>query len=191
VTNFWFTADTHFGHANLVYKIKDRPFSSIEEMDETLISNWNSVVKPGDLVYHLGDFSWPDCSLYVDRLNGNIQLIKGNHDRQKDKDYDMFFNWVGDYKKIRIDGQKLILFHYPIRSWNAKHWGSWHLFGHTHNSILPELGSCDVGVDCWDFFPVSYEQLMVYFDKQKEILPNVILNPTPCNDFDCRCGDTR
>ncbi len=82
--NHWFTADTHFGHANII-KYCNRPFGSSVEMNETMISNWNKVVQPGDIVYHLGDFCFGrkgyEFDIYFNRLNGLIVFIKGNHDK--------------------------------------------------------------------------------------------------------------
>jgi len=188
--NVWFTSDHHFGHRNLVEKIADRPFSSIEEMDEELIRRWNFLVHPRDLVYHLGDFAWQSVAIYADRLNGTKQLIKGNHDREKDSKYREYFAWVGDYKRIKFHDRKLTLFHYPILSWQGKHRGDWHLYGHTHNSIIPLIGSCEVSVDAWNYYPISFDQLDEYFLVQKEVIKTMVLNTKPCNDYACaRCGD--
>ena len=77
----YFTSDTHFGHANII-KFCNRPFKNVEEMNQKLIENWNSVVGPNDLVFHLGDFAFGGQPLwrYIrEQLNGNIILIKGNH----------------------------------------------------------------------------------------------------------------
>ena len=82
----WFTSDTHWNHANIIKYCK-RPFANVEEMDDALISNWNAVVDKGDHVYHLGDFCWGKRDgwiKYLKLLNGNIHIIKGNHDL---KDY--------------------------------------------------------------------------------------------------------
>jgi calcineurin-like phosphoesterase family protein len=78
----FFTSDTHFGHTNIL-KYCDRPFSSTEEMDEEIIRCWNSVVKPDNIVFHLGDFAFGTIAqweTYRNRLNGHIHLILGNHD---------------------------------------------------------------------------------------------------------------
>ena len=81
----FFIADTHFGHANIV-KYCGRPFPNSDEMDETIIRNWNAVVSKDDTVYHLGDFSLVKKNRipeYIDALNGKIILIRGNHDRSR------------------------------------------------------------------------------------------------------------
>ena len=80
--HIWVTSDTHFNHANII-KYCNRPFSSVEEMNEPIIANWNKVVSQGDTVYHLGDFALGNKSLipdFLERLNGHISFIMGNHD---------------------------------------------------------------------------------------------------------------
>ena len=115
--NIWFTGDTHFGHANVI-KHCNRPFKSADEMDETMIRNWNDRVSEHDSVYHLGDFSFskgPKTREILDRLNGHIYLIRGNHDGDQvvkvcaDK-----FVWIKDYFELKVDNQKMILCHYPF-----------------------------------------------------------------------------
>lgn len=85
--DIWVISDTHFQHYNMIHKFKTRPFDSIQEHDEKLIDNWNSVVKPGDKVYHLGDVTFGDKERYIgsihNRLHGNKRLIVGNHDSVK------------------------------------------------------------------------------------------------------------
>lgn len=155
----WFTADTHFGHAKIVgYQ---RPhFVTLEEHDETLIRNWNERVKPGDTVYHLGDFAWHHPARYRARLNGQIHLIKGNHDRLKSSDESLFES-ISDYKKVKIGGQKIYLLHYAMRVWNGSHHGTFHLYGHSHGSLPddPNALSMDVGVDVHSLRPVSYDEV--------------------------------
>lgn len=128
----YFISDTHFGHANTIY-YDNRPFSSVGEMDEALINNWNEKVTPGDNVYILGDFSWykPDrAEAILRQLNGAICLIRGNHDH-----YDLKgFSEIADYKEIKYNGTDIILSHYPILFWNKQHRGSIHLYGHVHSS---------------------------------------------------------
>ena len=79
----FFTGDHHFGHANII-KYCNRPFNSVEEMDEMLIDEWNYVVNPDDIVYHLGDiaFSMNELDKIIRRLNGTIYIIPGNHIRR-------------------------------------------------------------------------------------------------------------
>ena len=165
----YFTADTHFGHKNII-KYTKRPFANVAEMDATLIANWNATVAPNDDVYHLGDFSLTSVARtreIIDQLNGRIHLIKGNHESAALACADQF-EWVKDYHELVLPdtdahrGQRyLMLFHYAMRVWNGSHHGTFHLYGHSHGE-LPELEdqrSLDVGVDVWGFTPVSYERV--------------------------------
>lgn len=164
----FFTADHHFNHPKVI-EFCQRPFASIEEMTERLIASWNEVIGRGDTVYHLGDFclTWGkrDDALVdslLSRLNGNKHLIYGNHDRDVVKESPRW-GWAGDYKYITVDKQKIVLFHYPIRSWRSNHHGSWHLHGHSHGSLTDVGGySMDVGVDCTEYRPISFEEVRLY-----------------------------
>ena len=163
MNNIWLTGDTHFQHKALVQFFR-KQFATVEEMDETMVENWNKRVKKGDRVYHLGDFALGAASsarVIADRLNGQIFLIRGNHDRVADhKLMADRFVWIKDYFGLKIGEQKIYLCHYAMRTWNCMHHGSWMLHGHSHGS-LPELDhrSFDVGVDCWNFAPVSYDEV--------------------------------
>lgn len=167
--NTWFTADTHFGHHNII-KYTNRPFSSVSEMDETLIQRWNARVAPDDEVYHLGDFALngPDhCRAILARLHGRIHLIRGNHEAAAAACADAFV-WVKDYHELHVQDttshqgkQLVVLLHYAMRVWNASHHGSFHVFGHSHGTLPddPAARSLDVGVDVHGFAPVSYHEV--------------------------------
>ncbi len=132
----WFTADTHFGHVNIL-KYCDRPFDTIEAHDEALVENWNARVDRGDTVYHLGDFALcaaPIAESLLRRLHGSIQLIRGNHDRKPSG-----FAVVRDYTEIKRAGQRIVLSHYPFRTWNAMHHGSWQLHASSTISFAKAL----------------------------------------------------
>lgn len=161
----FFTADTHFGHSNVI-RYDKRPFRDVTEMNETLIKNWNRVVGPTDTVYHLGDVSIlrPEKTreiLYS--LNGKIFLIRGNHDKAAEhKLCASRFEWIKDYFFLGLNGGiKIALMHYAMRVWDRKHYGSWHLYGHSHGKLPPADGTLavDVGVDSWNYTPVSLEQI--------------------------------
>lgn len=146
-----------FGHTNCALKFRSG-FSSVDEMDELIISNWNSLVKPGDVVYHLGDFAWNNVKKYHDRLNGNITLVLGNHDDRKQ--CDGVFNVVRDVMTATMpDNRKIFMSHYSHRVWNKSHHNSWMLFGHEHGRLAPYGKSFDVGMDAHNFKPISYEQV--------------------------------
>ena len=132
----YYISDTHFGHANII-RLANRPYESIEHMDEDLIAKWNSRVGNGDLVYHLGDFAFRDVKQYRERLNGQIILIRGNHDKRLTKQQEeCLFVKVCDYKKVKDGVQTLILFHYPIWSWDGLYKGYTHLHGHIHEKSI-------------------------------------------------------
>ena len=149
--NIFFTADTHFGHARIV-ELCHRPFATVQEMDAALIANWNAVVGPADLVYHVGDFSFAKPGPYLDRLNGRIYLVTGNHDRRRlNQAAKARFACVTPYAEVSVEGQDITLCHYALRVWNKSHHGAWHLYGHSHGTLPddPRALSLDVGVDCW------------------------------------------
>lgn len=168
----FFTADTHWGHSNII-RYCDRPFETKIEHDEALISNWNRVVQPKDHVYHLGDvgFSNP-LILYkiLQRLHGKIHLIKGNHDGPALRDPALQrFTFVKDvhclttqYLRKKV---KIFLSHYAHRTWPFANHGSIHLFGHSHGKMPPFGLSFDVGVDCWNFTPISLETVMLEIER--------------------------
>lgn len=172
----FFTSDTHFGHFNIIRYCK-RNFLSLEEMDQYIIKKWNEKIGHKDEVYHLGDFaigSSRDVLKYRWQLNGNIYLLRGNHDRGVKGDALTAFNWVKDYHELKINDremgvkQKIILSHYAFLTWNNSHYGSWMLHGHSHGT-LPEsdkVARIDVGTDTNDFTPYSYEDIKFIMTKK-------------------------
>jgi len=169
MTNTWFTSDTHFGHANIIRLCK-RPHKDVTEMDEDLIEKWNSVVKSGDTVYHLGDFAFrgndDKTTEIFNRLNGNKILIKGNHD---DNHTTRNLKWQAVHQYLEIKGfsglDRLVLFHYPMREWNGWYRGAVHLYGHCHDTLPLKNNSCDVGVDAWGFRPVNYDEIVAVLEQ--------------------------
>lgn len=155
----YFTADTHFGHKNII-DYENRPFANLGEMDKMLIQNWNNIVAPKDTIYHLGDFSFKDPRKYVAQLNGDINLIFGNHDKESRRRSNIFTS-CNEMVELNIDGQIIVLCHYEMKSWNKCTEGSWHLYGHSHcKSPESEFSfSFDVGVDCWNYKPISIEDV--------------------------------
>lgn len=167
----WFTSDTHFLHEKVV-ELSNRPYQNYADMEESLINNWNSVVKRGDVVYHLGDFaiSWGKASsgIKIDRLirslNGSKFLIVGNHDRDE-VTKNSHWTKVTHYHEIKVDmgsehKKRIVMCHYPMKSWNQMHRGSWMLHGHCHGNLQHERGLIlDVGVDCHSFTPISIDDV--------------------------------
>ena len=173
----WFTSDLHFGHKNII-KYCNRPFDSVEHMDQMMIDNWNAVVDSGDKVFMLGDFCFGDLSQwenYYHQLNGNIILIKGNHDKIQDNQIKHLFSGIYDYLEIKVkdvdaqdNWQHIVLFHYAMKVWNRSHHGAYHLFGHSHGTLPddPNALSFDCGVDCHEFKPISYKQVKEIMSKK-------------------------
>jgi len=175
MSKIFFTADTHFYHANII-RYCNRPFSNVINMNTKLIEKWNKKVKPNDTIYILGDFAFCNGELantILQRLNGKKHLIRGNHDhfltrKEFDKSH---FEWVKDYHLLKTQHKgfkvKLALSHYPMYSWDSKYHGSIHLYGHVHDTeIEVDLGkSFNVGVDVNDFAPVSLNKIMERADE--------------------------
>ena len=178
----WFTADNHFGHANII-RYCARPFASVEEMNETLINNWNRVVGKNDIVFHLGDFSVGGAAEWtslVERLNGRIYLVLGNHDMNNvNQGFMKRFEYVTMQLLIKVGKQRIYLNHYPFLCFGGAYRGTWQLFGHVHTSLCnPGLDNSrlsmlfptqyDVGVDNNNFTPVSYGEVEMKIKDQIE-----------------------
>jgi len=158
----FFTSDTHFGHANIIRHCV-RPFENVTTMDEALIKNWNACVSKVDTIYHLGDFVWRKdrVDYYKSRLNGKLILLKGSHDRGVD---------LPQILEIKVEGQIIVLCHYAMRTWPRSHYGSWHLFGHSHGRLNDNVGlSMDVGVDTNAFLPHSFDAVKIYMEALTDI----------------------
>jgi calcineurin-like phosphoesterase family protein len=156
----YFTSDTHFSDPR-VLAIDRRPFSSRAEHDEALIDLWNATVLPDDELWHLGDFMWArqgEPDMLLRRLNGRKHLIIGNNDPDT---VTRATGWasVQHYAEIRIDGQMLVLCHYPFRTWNQMGRKSMNLHGHSHGRLKPMPRQFDVGVDAREFRPATLEDL--------------------------------
>lgn len=188
--NIWFTSDTHFHHKNIVRGTTSwkefekgsshqstRDFNTLEEHDETLVRNFNSLIKENDILYHLGDWSFgghEQIKIFREQLNvKTIHLIKGNHDQHIFKNgspYKGLFTSIQDVLEfnLRIDSQKsgkfgkqkFFLSHYSHQVWNQSHHGTIHLFGHSHGSLKGIGRSMDVGVDTNNLYPYHLEEIL-------------------------------
>ena len=186
----FFTADTHFGHANII-DFNRRPFTSPEEMEDRIIRNINSDVPPGGTLILAGDFTCHANKEKVRELRNrihckNIHFVKGNHD--KDYSQDHIFTSVSDRLELKTDYGLFIVSHFPMVEWEAAHYGSVHLHGHIHTTgeynqenlhkkyidrfqyghkpkdpDLP-LRIYDVGVDANNYRPVSLYHLAEIFN---------------------------
>lgn len=176
----WFTSDTHFGHENII-KLHSRPFKTVEEMDEKMLANINRVVKKTDTLYHLGDFAFAPVEKamkYRERINcDNVFLIYGNHD-YKNRGFKEFRKAFGkahchDILEIRRDGRLVVMCHYPFLY--PHHWdkGAWTLHGHMHGEGEPHpfLPVMDVGVDIWNYTPISYKEVIAVMENGIYKLP--------------------
>ena len=166
---WFFTADTHFYHENII-EYSNRPFGSVYHMNETLIKNWNSRVKPGDIVFHLGDFAFKssksDIKSILDRLNGQIILIKGNHDSNN--------NIKSIIQDLRIfyGGKDILLTH---RAEEASPGYYLVLCGHAHNLwkfytvkfYEFKYDCCNVGVDVWSGMPITIQEIFKEYEEWK------------------------
>lgn len=159
----WWTSDQHYGHENII-KYCERPFPSKEEMDRTLLYNHNSKVRPNDEVFILGDFSMKneDSLNYfrtlLKKLNGTKHLILGNHDKLKPFTYiDIGFTSVHTSLELYINNIRFLMAHDPVTSLVDRD-AIW-LCGHAHNLFKTLKNIINVGVDVWDFYPVSEENI--------------------------------
>jgi calcineurin-like phosphoesterase family protein len=155
----FFTSDTHFGDQR-VLNFYPRPFASVAEMDAALIARWNDLVGSDDEVWHLGDFARSARSAAENfrQLRGRKHLVVGNID----PGFVMELAWasVAPYAEIEVEGVKLILCHYPFRSWNGMHRGALNLHGHSHGRLNPLPRQFDVGVDARDYRPIRLSELV-------------------------------
>lgn len=158
----WHVSDTHFCHAKII-TLSNRPFGSVEEMDEAMIANWNAVVAPGDTVRHNGDFATfgrgPEKIREIfHRLNGVKHLIVGNHDEENEVTLSLPWASVQHQALIRDGQETVFLSHYAHVTWPKIRKGSWHLYGHTHGQLKGTSRSLDIGVDATGFKPISLTQ---------------------------------
>lgn len=177
--HLFFTSDTHFDHANII-RYCNRPWNTVEEMNEGLVERWNSKVGPDDIVFHLGDFCFAgsaEWKKWRDKLNGHIILVRGNHDRKMSSSMEGLFDAVFPQLQLTIDGRSVYLNHYPFLTyggcWRNEKDAVWQLFGHVHGGVLSSEGKdigrlnmlfpyqYDVGVDNNNFTPISWEDVKI------------------------------
>jgi calcineurin-like phosphoesterase family protein len=159
--NYWFISDTHFQHENII-KFNNESFNSVQERDELLIQNWNSVVKPGDKVYHLGDVFFGNKDRFKSlwpRLVGSKRLIVGNHDDIKFLSSGGFFQKVGMWRHWKVSKNKSLLFtHVPLHPDHIR--GDLNVHGHTHLNGSPKGPYRSVCVELNNYTPVNLEELI-------------------------------
>lgn len=165
----YYIADPHFGHYNIIYLCK-RPFKNVEEMNQTIITNWNKKVTDEDDVYILGDFSFRGKSPdeYLKQLKGRKHLIVGNHDKailNNKKIMDMFVE-VTNMSLVKDGDKEILCCHYPFAEWDGYFKGTYHFYGHVHNSknksslFMEELENAyNVGVDVIGYEPKTLKEI--------------------------------
>lgn len=158
----FFTSDQHFGHSNVI-SFCDRPFANVDEMDEELIARHNAVIPPAATVFMLGDLSFhPNQRTMeiVTELNGFKYLILGNHDAGLSRYVLDLFEGVANYHELSVRSRKVVLCHFPFRSWNNMAHGALNLHGHCHGKLEEQRNQFDVGVDVWSYTPVPYDHIL-------------------------------
>lgn len=168
MSKVFFTSDEHYGHRNII-KFCNRPYIDLDDMREDLIARHNAVVGPMDTVYHLGDMFWRtvrsrEACAIMERLNGNHHYVNGNHEEVFESNHELIYRFdsVSDRLHIAPDGGPkygIVLDHFAGRVWHWSDKGSWQLYGHSHGELPDDhnLLSMDVGVDCYNWEPVSLE----------------------------------
>lgn len=161
MSQVFFTADHHFGHAGII-GMCDRPFASIEQHDRGLVEAWNAVVRPADVLWHLGDFAYrcpPQRAKSIfDQLHGEKHLLMGNHDF-KNNTRQLGWASINELTEVVVDGQAVVMCHYGLRVWRNMRRGSLQIFGHSHGRLPGTSQSQDVGVDCFGYAPATLPQI--------------------------------
>lgn len=188
--SIFYTSDIHFGHENII-KYCNRPFSSVDEMNQVIIERWNSVVTDEDWVYVLGDVALgkiKDSLPLVGLLNGHKALVPGNHDRcwlghkkVGDKEIHMYldagFEEIHHKASTVIDGRTVEMCHFPYEGDSHEvdryvdhrpkrnHKSDFLLHGHVHDAWQIKDRQINVGMDVWGFVPVPYETISAIVKK--------------------------
>lgn len=156
----WFASDMHFGHNNIL-SYCNRPWGTVEQMDEALVDAWNQSVKPNDTVYHLGDWAFHNYER-IGQLHGDILSVPGNHDHERAKKILVYLpnGFLGEVHYLKLSPtRRFVLCHYPFDSWRRKY--KFHLHGHTHGTGGAKKNRLDVGVDATKLYrPISLDEVM-------------------------------
>lgn len=162
----FFTSDTHFSHSKII-EYCNRPFANADEMNHALITNWNNKVSNTDDIYILGDVFFCKMAESIEilsQLNGKIHVVLGNHDKVIHDNQTLkkkFHHICPPLYEKRIDDISVVMCHFPLLTWNKSHRGAFMLYGHAHGGIPfdPTVRRMDVGVDCHNYAPVSWEEI--------------------------------
>jgi len=178
----FFTADIHLGHHRLLEYERGDDFKTVEECDEYMLQQWNKKVTRKDTVYIIGDVSMTNSKYtiaWLNKANGKKILIKGNHDKKMNGLVRDCFQAIYDFGKeinIRLSDdtkKKVVLCHYALKVWNRSHYGSWHLYGHSHGNLVdaPNERSWDVGMDNNRYEVLSVPDLEEIMSKKLPHIP--------------------
>ena len=160
--DFYITSDTWFGRPQILQIANRLDFQTIEEMDATLIKNWNKKVRKKDVVFHLGNFAWDPATArkVLKKLNGIIYFLEGSQDDALTEVIEEFPNASFLVESIvELADCDLVLCHYPLAVWNGKDSGTIHMHGHTvfsHETNLKLENRFNVCTDFWGYTPVNY-----------------------------------
>lgn len=197
----YITSDPHLGHRAIINycPLTRGHFTDADQMNETIVSNLNSVVTEEDTLYITGDIAFMPparaCE-FLKRINGSKVIVWGNHDHKLRRSTEfasqkflMGVVWEGDYKEqtFVVDDvrQQIMMMHFPIHSWNGRRHGAIHLHGHHHsypeyrNTFGPEVRCMDIGMDGNSLMPYCIEDLV------REMRNRPILN----EDYHAKSGD--
>ncbi len=158
-----FTADPHFGHDNIRQFCK-RPFASVGAMDAAILTAYQNATGPDDDLWILGDFAFahiddaPPLEAMLASIPGRKHLVKGNHDKPWTTKLGGWTS-VHDLVEIVDSGTRLCLCHYPMITFPGARRGALQLFGHVHNNWRGSRNSINVGVDVWNFKPVTLAEI--------------------------------
>lgn len=191
----YFISDLHWGHdRDFIWGSKGRSYKNVTEMNDDILSVWNSTITDNDIVFNLGDMVFGDSDgrrmtflmehlkckkhyfLWGNHVSGQSQVYKtalenmlqGTNIPNTVEIYPLEigkFVYAGNYLEIEVNNQPIVLTHYPILSWHGSHKGSWNIFGHTHCTLKKTFGKqLDVG---WDF-----KKRPILFSEIKRIMDN-------------------
>lgn len=171
INQIWVVADQHFAHSKVI-ELNNRPWKNVEEMNQGLIDNHNSVVGRNDMVYLNGDFAFKNHGYFINALKGKKVLVRGSHDKMPQCYYNQFQE-VCDIKYFRALGHDWVIQHCCPRTWNKSHFASIALFAHAHGRLRTQNLSFDTGVDIVEnnYTP---QPLEVYVERAEKRLEQMI-----------------
>lgn len=174
----WFTSDLHFFHRNVI-KYDNRPFEDVAEMNAELIKRWNAKVKPGAVIYVLGDFSFGNREAtrgIIERLNGQKIIVRGNHDPSARKLIELGFHDVLENEPLKITKDiKVLLSHFPYASSGDSRYphkriitspNAFLLHGHVHTAWHTKDRMINVGCMHYDYAPVHLTEIVKLIENQ-------------------------